>query len=250
MLVCNIDELRRDVLENQLLKATARELSRAENIVPELSHELTRYCRQLSDISDIPLRLDVFRGLSLRRDNWHYKIILRLCYFVCTHLLPSTTGQGNQFQDVLADETVMSRVFEDFLRNFYHYEQDEFRVASEEMEWNAIELSCSDFNMMPIMKTDITMRSKSRLAILDAKYYTNPFPEYYGHKKFRAEHLYQLYSYLRHAAASSEGRTVSGAIIYAATDGPISRRYVMDGFPIAVVAIDLDANGERSVTNF
>jgi hypothetical protein len=37
----------------------------------------------------------------------------------------------------------------------------------------------------------------------------------------------------------SEGRTVSGAIIYAATDGPISRRYVMDGFPIAVVAIDL-----------
>ena len=46
----------------------------------------------------------------------------------------------------------MSRVFEDFLRNFYYYEQDEFRVASEEMEWNAIELSRSDYSMLPIME--------------------------------------------------------------------------------------------------
>ncbi len=238
-LVCSFDELRRDVLENQLLKAAARELSRTKNMTPELAHELRNYCRQLSDISDIPLRLDAFRGLSVRRDNWHYKIILRVCYFVCTHLLPSTTGDANQFQDILADENIMSRVFEEFLRNFYYYEQNEFRVASEQMEWNIKELSEPNYDMIPIMKTDITMRSFSRIIVLDAKYYADPFPKYFGRKKFRAGHLYQMYSYLRHAAITSDGRSVAGAIVYAATDGPLTKRYVMDGFPIAIVAIDL-----------
>ena len=35
----------------------------------------------------------------------------------------------------------MSRVFEEFLRNFYYYEQNEYRVAREEMVWDAIEIS-------------------------------------------------------------------------------------------------------------
>jgi 5-methylcytosine-specific restriction enzyme subunit McrC len=238
-LVCEIDELKRDILENQILKATARELSRTHNIIPSLAHELRKYCKQLADISDTPLILDTFRGLSFRRDKSHYKVIMRICYFVCTNLLPSTTGDGNRFQDVLNDENKMSRVFEEFLRNFYYYEQNEFQVAAEEMEWNARELSESGYNMMPIMKTDITMRSRSSVIIIDAKYYSDPFPEYFGMKKFRSEHLYQLYSYMRHAALSGGARRVKGAIVYAAADGPLLRRYEVDGFPIAVVAIDL-----------
>ena len=141
--------------------------------------------------------------------------------------------------DVLNDENKMSRVFEEFLRNFYYYEQDDFQVASEEMEWNARELTDFNYNMMPIMRTDITMRSRSSIIILDAKYYIDPSPEYYGRRKFRSEHLYQLYSYLRHAAVPGGPRRVMGAVVYAAADGPLLRRYEVDGFPVAVVAIDL-----------
>jgi hypothetical protein len=39
-LVCQFDELRRDVIENRILKATTRELSRTQNIDPALAHEL------------------------------------------------------------------------------------------------------------------------------------------------------------------------------------------------------------------
>ena len=240
--MCEIDELRHDILENQILKATARELSRTTNIVPSFTHELRSFCKQLADINDVPLTLDTFRRISIHRDRSHYKIIMRLCYFVCTNLLPSTTGEGNRFADVLNDENKMSRVFEEFLRNFYYYEQDEFQVASEEMEWNARELSGPVYNMIPIMKTDITMRSSSTIIVIDAKYYSNPFPEYYVRKKFRAAHLYQLYSYLHHAASACETRRVMGAIVYAAADEPLLKRYEIDSFPILVTAVDFTRN--------
>jgi 5-methylcytosine-specific restriction enzyme subunit McrC len=238
-LVCQFDELRRDILENQILKATARELARVESVVPDLAHELRRSCRQLADVGDVRLTSEVFRGLSLHRGKSQYRFILRLCYFVFTNLLPSTTGVGSRFPDVLKHENKMSRIFEEFLRNFYYYEQDKYRVASEEMEWDACELSVSDYAMLPIMKTDVTMRSSAAIIILDAKYYADPFPEWFGRKKFRSQHLYQLYSYLRHAAISNKDRRVMGGIVYAAADEPLFRQYALDGFPVVVVAVDL-----------
>jgi 5-methylcytosine-specific restriction enzyme subunit McrC len=88
----------------------------------------------------------------------------------------------------------MSRIFEDFLRNFYYYEQKEYRVAREEMSWDVLEPSTSEYNMLPVMRTDITLRSKYTIMIVDAKYYATPFPISYGRKKIRSAHLYQLYA--------------------------------------------------------
>jgi 5-methylcytosine-specific restriction enzyme subunit McrC len=195
--------------------------------------------RKLVDVADIPLSLDAFRGVFLHQNDSHNAFLIRLCYFVCRHLLPSTSGTGSRFLDVLRDEEGMSRIFEEFIRNFYYYEQDDCHVASEEMSWSARELSASEYNMIPVMRTDVTMRSSDMIAIIDAKYYTNPFPLNYGKRKLRAQHLYQLYSYLRHAKIEARNRNVAGAIVYASVHEPLLKRYEIDGFPIVVLALDL-----------
>src|ERR1700722_15229199 len=79
-LICQLDELRRDILENRILKATARDLARARNIDPILAHELRAISRQLEDVVDIKLDLEVFRGVSIHRNNSQYALLLRLSY--------------------------------------------------------------------------------------------------------------------------------------------------------------------------
>jgi 5-methylcytosine-specific restriction enzyme subunit McrC len=238
-LVCQFDELRRDILENRILKATARDLARAKNIDAKLRHELRVICRQLADVADIRLNLEVFRGVSIHRNISQYALLLRVSYFVYQELLPSSTGSASQFHDILKDEEKMSRVFEEFLRNFFYYEQDEYRVAREEMAWNALEISVSEHSMLPVMRTDITLRSKQAILIIDAKYYANPFPISYGRKKIQSAHLYQLYAYLRHAKLNAAERRVSGALIYASAGDPISKQYEIDGLSVKIVAVDL-----------
>jgi 5-methylcytosine-specific restriction enzyme subunit McrC len=228
-LVCQFDELRRNILENRILKATARDLARAKNIDPKLGHELRVICRQLADVADIRLNLEVFRGVSIHRNNSQYALLLRLSYFVHQELLPSSSGSGSHFHDILKDQEKMSRVFEEFLRNFYYYDQDEYRVAREEMAWDAVEISVSEHNMLPVMRTDITLRSKQAILIVDAKYYVNPFPISYGRKKIQSAHLYQLYAYLRHAKIEMPERRVAGALIYASAGDPIFKQYQIDG---------------------
>jgi 5-methylcytosine-specific restriction enzyme subunit McrC len=152
-------------------------------------------------------------------------------YFVYQELLPSSSGSGSRFHDILEDEEKMSRVFEEFLRNFYYYEQKEYRVAREEMNWDALEISVTEHNMLPVMRADITLRSKQAILIVDAKYYANPFPISYGRKKIQSAHLYQLYAYLRHAKIETPTRRVAGALVYASAGEPIFQQYQIDGLP-------------------
>jgi 5-methylcytosine-specific restriction enzyme subunit McrC len=244
-LVCQFDELRRDILENRILKATARELARSRNIDPILPHELRAICRELADVADIKLDLEVFRGVSVHRNNSQYALLIRLSYFIYQELLPSSSGSGSRFHDILEDEEKMSRVFEEFLRNFYYHEQKEYRVVREEMNWNSLELSISEYDMLPVMRTDITMRSASSILIVDAKYYSIPFPLSYGKMKIRSAHMYQLYAYLRHAKLKAAERLVSGALIYASAGDAISKQYKIDDFPIKIVAVDLSVPWQR-----
>ena len=106
---------------------------------------------------------------------------------------------GTRFSDILNDEEKMSRVFEEFLRNFYYYEQSSYSVSSEEMRWRVNEAN-GDVSLIPVMRTDITLRSQFKTIVMDAKFYADPFPLSYGSPKLRAGHLYQLYAYMKNAA--------------------------------------------------
>ena len=50
--------------------------------------ELRVICRKLADVADIRLNLEVFRGVSIHRNNSQYALLLRVSYLVCKELLP------------------------------------------------------------------------------------------------------------------------------------------------------------------
>jgi hypothetical protein len=52
--------------------------------------------------------------------------------------MPDEDGAAARFQKVLDDETRMSTVFEEFLRNFFQLHRNEYRVRAESPEWNCV----------------------------------------------------------------------------------------------------------------
>ena len=241
--ICGYDELEHDVLHNQILKATARALVSVDTLTAEMRHELRLITKQLANVSDTRLTANLFRRVQLSRDRYLYGILMRLCEFVFDCSLPDQHGERtSRFADALADEVRMSSVFEDFLRNFYAHELREYLVKRPIFNWDSQELTPGAMSLMPEMRTDIVLTSTDRTIVIDAKYYREILSGKPGYpKKLRSSHLYQLFSYVKHAEIANPGKCIDGALIYPANGSEISVDYDWAGHRLRVISVDLAA---------
>ncbi len=89
------------------------------------------------------------------------------------------------------------------------------------------------------MQTDITLRCRDRVLIIDAKYYENNMQYRFDRPKIHSHNLYQIFTYVTNESAY--GGDVSGMILYARTDcekQPDSS-FVINGNRITVRTLDL-----------
>jgi 5-methylcytosine-specific restriction enzyme subunit McrC len=239
--VCDLDELTPDVLHNQILKATLLSLAACSDVKKDLRHELIKSSRRMVGVAPIRLSSDLFHRVQLSRNTSQYGFLMRVCELVFHALLPDDIGSGSKFQSILEDETRMPAVFEDFLRNFYRSELQGYSAASEIMPWLAEAEEESDLAYLPIMQTDITLRSRDRTIIADAKYYKEMLAGGRYTPKVRSDHLYQLSAYLAHAGKKEPGKRLSGLLIYPSQGRSLRLRYHLLGTPVTVATVDLSA---------
>jgi 5-methylcytosine-specific restriction enzyme subunit McrC len=220
-LVCQFDELRIDTRANRILRAAIRRLHLAPDIAADLAVELRRLDARLGGVARVPLTPALFRSLQLTRSHGQYGLLMDLCRLVMDLSLPEERGEGYRFYDVLEDETRMSTVFENFVRNFYRLEQDHYSVGADIISWPAVCAAPDQFGYLPAMITDVTLRSADRMMIIDAKFYKNTFvtSRFGGHPKVRADHLYQLQSYLEHGTPDSGEVASEGVLLYPSIEG-------------------------------
>ncbi len=212
--VCNLDELTPDVLHNQVLKASLLSLATCADVEKDLRYKLMTSARRMVSVSPIRLSANLFHRVQLSRNTSQYGFLMRVCEFVYHALLPDEKGGGTKFLSILEDEMRMSTVFEDFLRNFYRSELPDYSVASEIMHWSAEAENEADLTFLPIMKTDITLRSDVRTIVADAKYYKEILAGGRYDPKVRPAHLYQLSIYLAHMRKKEPRQDLSGLLIY------------------------------------
>lgn len=237
--VCAFDELTPNVLHNRIIKATALSLARARGVTRDHAHELRLVGQRMEGVEDIRLTSDCFRRVQLSRNTGQYLSTLKLCEFVFRALLPDEHGDGARFAEILKDEVTMSTVFEDFLRNFYAHEQQAFTVRAEAWPWDGYSLEPGGEAFLPMLMTDITLRSRTRSIVMDAKFYKEALVERSGVFKVRSTHLYQLLAYMEHAALRAPHLPCDGALIYPAVGDPIALRYRLRGHEVVVRSVDL-----------
>ena len=121
----------------------------------------------------------------------------------------------------------MASLFERFLFNFYkkHLPSNEWLVKRETLTWQLQPLAHSeDQNYLPAMKTDISLVSKNRYVIIDAKYYPEALKGQYNKDKIISPNLYQIFSYTQNLTGAGNKQT-EGILIYPEVTKSLSLSY-------------------------
>ena len=237
--ICAFDDLTVDVLHNQLIKGTALQLAKSTELKPTLAHDLRLLARRMEGVTSVRPLAGQFRRVQLSRNTGQYAPLLQLCEIVTRNLLPDQSGDNARFASILDDEVQMSKIFEDFLRNFYRIEQRQFySISAETLKWNGYAVTEISRPHLPNMITDITLRSANRVVVIDAKFYKDVLIPSYGTDKVKSANLYQMLAYLQHTALGLTAQ-VDGILLYPMTGVPIQLHYRLLGHDLQIVTVDL-----------
>lgn len=239
---CEFDELSHNVLHNRILKTTIARLTRDFALDPTLREKLAKLDRWLREIDPVELSPGIFSRVTLHRNNAGYRFLMNICEFIHRNAMIAEADVGKAFQGFSRDQ--MAALFEDFLRNFYRIEVEGvfpgYRVVGAEViHWDTAEMDGEARKRLPVMETDISLRTPSGYLIIDAKYYKETMAGQFG-KKVRSGHLYQLFAYLRNVAArGSDFENAAGLLLYPAARESVHLDYEIQGHRISVRTVDL-----------
>ncbi|MEP6951103.1 MAG: hypothetical protein ABI863_17575 [Ginsengibacter sp.] len=248
--VCRFDDFSHNILPNQLLKGTLLLLYKMKGIDKELHNQLWEGAQHFYYVSDIIPSVPDFHRVQIHRNNSFYDFLLKICRFIVEQLsLDEITG-FYKFRDLLRDQKTMQSLFEEFVRNFYSIRQNEFKVKSETISWNATPLKQSRSEYMPMMKTDISLISKKRKIVLDTKYYHEALTmNQYETLKFHSGNLYQIYSFLKnleHVSEPASNANASGILLYPTTSIELDETFLIDKHLVSVCTVNL-ATGWKQI---
>jgi 5-methylcytosine-specific restriction enzyme subunit McrC len=238
--LCEFDELTISTLPNQILKATLTRLSGAKGLDVKLKHGSGLLVRQLEQVDDVKLSRQLFRKVQLHGNNRFYRFILQVCRLIIDQSLMDESDGNYRFRDFTQDDRQMARLFERFLFNFYKNEQTEYKVKKERIYWEASSEDDPALQLLPTMETDISLRSKEKTLIVDAKYYTKTLQSYYSNESIHSANLYQIFSYLKNLELrGGNDFYADGMLLYPVVNQAISNSYDMHGHRIRIETIDL-----------
>ncbi len=238
---CNYDDFDYDILHNQIIKTTIRNLIKIENLDLHIKDELCKIYIKLPPISEIKIQKNFFSKIRLHRNNYHYDFILKVCQLIHENLLIDESSGNYKFKEFFRDEKAMAKLFENFIRNFFKIEQSEYKVSVDQIKWNFSSENAEDLHKLPSMFTDITLQTKKRKIIIDTKYYKEALSSRYNNEKINSANLYQLFSYINNQKNDTEvTKTCEGILLYPTVENEFLYTFYYGKHKISVMSINLN----------
>ena len=134
----------------------------------------------------------------------------------------------------------MCRLYEKFILEYYRKEHHEIQASASQIPWDTDD----DYReMLPVMQSDIMLKQKDKILVIDAKYYSHTTQKQYDVNTIHSGNLYQIFTYVKNLDTESTGN-VSGMLLYAKTDELVlpNNNYKMSGNTISVKTLDLDCD--------
>lgn len=243
-LVCAYDEFSVDTLLNRILKTSMLLLIRSD-IDKSRKRRLRKLLAYFEGVGTLDLRFCDWRP-RYDRNNETYRVLIAICKMIYENSLQSRRDAGTRVMNFNDDN--MSRLYEKFLLAYYRKHFRQLTVAPLQIDW-ALD-GDGDTELLPKMRSDITITNGQKTLIIDAKYYTSATNsrvftgkngETIENKTLWSHNLYQIFTYVKNMTATSKG-DVSGLLLYAKTNETIqpNASYRMSGNDIAVRSIDLN----------
>lgn len=175
--------------------------------------------------------------LQFNKNNQTYQMLISICYLILKGLLQTTSDGSTKLMDFL-DEQRMCRLYEKFILEYYRKEHPEIRASASQIPWDTDD----DYReMLPVMQSDIMLKSGDKTLVIDAKYYAHTTQSQYNTNTLHSGNLYQIFTYVKNLDTSNSGN-VAGMLLYAKTDEIVlpNNDYKMGGNQISVKTLDLD----------
>jgi 5-methylcytosine-specific restriction enzyme subunit McrC len=238
-LYCEYDELDYNILHNQLLKTTIKNMIGCEGLELDTNNKLKNLYRRLHKIDDICITKKIFRRVQLNRNNFFYDFMIKVSELIYDNLLISKEGESRKFKDFIQDEILMRSIYEGFVRNFYkrHLTGYDY-VGRRNIDWKLEPFTPAAGNVLPIMQTDINIEYPDRKIIIDTKY-KNILND---RDKIDSGNLYQLCAYLKNQEKTNNPLTMKceGILLYPTIDTEYTFEYQHDEHKITIRSINLN----------
>ena len=244
--VCDYDEFSVDTKLNRIVKSTALRLMSAP-ISKARKQELRKGLAYFVDVGTIDLHL-VDWNMRFNANTRVYQPLIALCNLIFYGLLQSDTDGGTKLVSLI-DEQRMSRLYEQFLLEYYRKHFRELRPEPRHIGW-ALDAD-DDCALLPAMKTDVTLSRGDKVLIIDAKYYSKMTQVQFGVAKLHSGNLYQIFSYVKNKQweldQSERPCRVAGLLLYAQTADAVlpNGDYSMSGNRIGARALDLNCRFDK-----
>ena len=243
-LVCVYDSFEENIYMNQVLKSTARKLIQVDDVKAERKKALKKLMLYFNNVDLIDLRTVKWRGFQYTKNNATYKMLINICFLVSKGLL-LTDDKGVLKMSKYLDDRQMHNLYEKFILEYYRKHYPEFKATPSQVDWNVDD---GFLELLPAMKSDITLEYQGRTTIIDAKYYSRmlQYNQLFNSKTLHSNNMYQIFAYVKNKDIKHDG-SVSGVLLYAKTDEEemLDQNYLMSGNKISVKSLDLGANFEE-----
>lgn len=237
---CEYDELSENNLLNQILKTTAAILIRSNGVTSEHKKALKKVLLFFDGIDTVEPSSIRWNRLKIQRNNKSYEMLLNICYFVLDGLLQSTDKGGFRMAQFSDDH--MARLYEKFVLEYYRHHHKELSANASQVKWILSDGSDeSSIKFLPVMQTDIMLKSKTQTLIIDTKYYTHTMQSQFNAYSYHSGNMYQIFTYVKNQDVKGLGN-VSGMLLYAKTGETITpdAEFMMGMNKISVKTLDLN----------
>ncbi len=239
-LACEYDELSVNNVFNQILKTTISILLRDHGVKSLRKDDLKKLLLFFNEIDTINLAEFRWDMLQYQRNNKNYEMLMNVCYFVLDGML-QTTEKG-KFKMCSFSDKYMHRLYEKFILEYFKRHHSYLtEIGSARVSWDlAADTDERMIRFLPVMQTDVFLRYKEQILIIDAKYYGKTMQMQYDKATLHSGNMYQIFTYVKNQDKTESGN-VSGMLLYAKTDEAITPdcRYLMGKNRISVKTLDL-----------
>ncbi len=242
-LVCTFDEFSVNTHMNRIIKTTFMYLLKSK-ISSTRKKEIRKLLVFFGDVDTIDRHL-INWSIVFNRNNQSYRMLIGICHLVLKGLLQTQTDGSTKMMDFLDDQK-MHTIYEKFILGYYNteYKHQNVKASAAMMDW---QVDDGYREMLPKMKTDITLTCGDKTLIIDAKYYEHNLSEHMGKTSFSTNNLYQIFTYVKtkeNMLSKVPHDKVSGMLLYAQTEqnGAFNKEYQMMGNRICVRTLDLSGD--------
>lgn len=227
--VCRADELSVDSLENRVLKSTLGLMLRDAALDADVRKSAVALHSMFSEVRNISLVPTTFTKVQIHRSNRNYSLPIQICRIYCEAFSPEQHGSGAAFIDFFKDPIRMRSLFESFVRNLLRYRLNaNFTVGRRRQQWFDIKGNAEALELVPTLNFDVLVETAHCSLIIDTKFTPNSLSERWTRKRYRTEHLYQMFAYLENYA-STTSRAVEGLLLYPAVNGEWQEEIMIRG---------------------